>query len=87
MVHLTDVVKTGTRKEILEALRDYLADALDNCNSDRDRAPLSRQLLEVTNQLAAYEVPSEETTADAIAREAEERRAAGQKATGADESG
>jgi hypothetical protein len=76
MVYLADVVKTGTRKQILEALRDYLADALDNCQSDRDRAPLSRQLLEVTNQLAVDEVPTEETVADAIAREAEERRAA-----------
>lgn len=76
MVNLADVVKTGTRKQILEALRDYLADALDNCGSDRDRAPLSRQLLEVTNQLAVDEVPAEETAADAIAREAEERRAA-----------
>lgn len=84
---LSDVAKNGDRIETLTALRDYLAKSLDECESDRDRAALTRQFVDVVNQLDGIKPPEQETAAERIARRAEERRAAAQKATGADESG
>lgn len=80
MTSLANAVKSGKRKEVLEATQAYLADALDACTSDRDKAALSRQLIDVTNQLAAEELPEEDSPAERIRRASEARKAA-QEAT------
>lgn len=49
---LLDVVRAGSQRESLEALRDYLADALDNTDSPRDQAPLANRLQAVLAELA-----------------------------------
>lgn len=41
----------GTTREALEALRDYLADALDQTDSPRDQAPLSARYQSVIEAL------------------------------------
>lgn len=50
---LTSAAKTGNRRETLVALRDSLALAIDNCESGRDIAALSKRLMEVMAELDA----------------------------------
>jgi hypothetical protein len=70
---LTEAVATGDKYTILKALQEHLAESLDNGVSDRDRAPLARQLADVTNQLDEIKPPEKESAADRIRREAAER--------------
>lgn len=48
---LAAVAAEGDRKATLEALRDVLATAIDDCPPPRDLAALSRRLLEVLSEL------------------------------------
>jgi hypothetical protein len=73
---LSEVAKNGNRIETLTALRDYLAKALDECESDRDKASLSLRLMDCINQLEGIQPVDTETAAERIKRRAEERRAA-----------
>lgn len=52
MVSLTDA---QTRVEQLKTLREILAEAIDNCNSMRDLASLSRQYRETIRELEEIE--------------------------------
>ena len=57
---LAAVASSGSRLETLKALRDYLAEALDDCGSPRDQAALSRQLTDVLVQIEELAPPTEE---------------------------
>jgi hypothetical protein len=48
---LADVVPDGDTRASLEALRDYLADALDSTASPREQAPLAARLESVLLKL------------------------------------
>ena len=52
MIQLTDA---ATRVEQLKALRDILAEAIDECSSMRDLAALSRQYRETIRELEEIE--------------------------------
>jgi hypothetical protein len=73
---LSEAVATGDKYQILKALQSHLADALDTCGSDRDRAALARQLTDVTNQLDEIKPPEKESAADRIRRAQAERATA-----------
>lgn len=51
MADLVKAAKSGNRRETLEALRDKLADSIQNCESGRDVAALSKRLMEVMGEL------------------------------------
>ena len=53
MQSLTEAAKTGNRRETLEALRDKLAYTIENTESGRDVAALSRRLMDVIAELDA----------------------------------
>lgn len=57
---LATVARTGDRLKTLEALRDYLAEALDETVSARDQASLSARLIEVTAAIADLKPPEKE---------------------------
>lgn len=48
---LSKVVGAGNRLKSLEALRDVLASAIDNCESMRDLPPLASRLSDVLIQI------------------------------------
>ena len=50
-ISLTDAAKSGNRKKILIALRDRLAETIENCESGRDMAANSKRLMEVVEEL------------------------------------
>lgn len=52
-IRLTDAAKSGNRKKILIALRDRLAETIENCESGRDMAANSKRLMEVIEELDA----------------------------------
>lgn len=78
---LRDIAQKGDRIETLTALRDYLANALDECQSDRDKASLSLRLIDCINLIDGHIPEAEETAAERIQRQASERRAAAQDAS------
>lgn len=78
---LREVAEKGDRIETLTALRDYLANALDECQSDRDRASISGRLMDCLDKLDGILPVEMETPAERIKRRAEDRRAAAQEAT------
>lgn len=51
MSSILDAAKTENRLDTLIALRDRLAERLDRCNSDRDLAAMSRQLVQVLAEI------------------------------------
>lgn len=50
-ISLTEAAKSGNRKKILIALRDRLAETIENCDSGRDMAANSKRLMEVCEEL------------------------------------
>lgn len=58
---------TGDQLATLTALRDRLADEVDNCDNPRDLAPLSRQLTLVLARIAELAPPSEVSIVDQLA--------------------
>lgn len=60
-VSLSSVAASGSRLDTLRALRDYLAEALDNTLSARDQAALSARLTDVLAQIEELSPPEEET--------------------------
>lgn len=58
MSSLVQAVKSGSQREALEALRDKLAQSIENTESGRDVAALSRRLIEVMRELD--QLPGEE---------------------------
>ena len=61
MGKLADAAKTNNRRDTLIALRDQLADAIDNCESGRDIAALSKRLMEVMGELDSIPDPNSQT--------------------------
>ena len=57
---ITEAAATGNRKATLIALRDVLARTIQNCDSGRDMAALSKRLIEVMNEIEAIEVNDED---------------------------
>lgn len=53
MANLIDAARSGDRRETLEALRDKLAASIQDCESGRDVAALSKRLMEVMAELDA----------------------------------
>lgn len=48
-----EAVQSNDRRATLEALRDSIANQIDNCESGRDMASLSKRLMEVITELDA----------------------------------
>ena len=67
----------------LEALRDRLATAIDNCDSGRDLAALSRQYVDVTERLEHIAPAEREGTGlDEFTRALRVKRGSGAAASG-----
>lgn len=56
---LKTVVKKGSRLDSLIALRDRIADDLDNCESKRDTVSLTKQLREIMKEIEDIEGKTE----------------------------
>lgn len=63
---------SGSEREALVALRDTLARAIDECESGRDLASLSRQFVDVVSRLGESEDAKKGTVLDELSK----RRAA-----------
>lgn len=57
---LSEVAQTGDQLRTLEALRDYLARALDVTGSARDQAALAARLTDVLARIAELTPPTDE---------------------------
>ena len=53
MTNLVDAARSGDKRATLIALRDKLAETIENCESGRDVAALSRRLIDVVAELDA----------------------------------
>ena len=58
MANLMDAAMSGDRRRTLEALRDKIAASIQDCESGRDVAALSKRLMEVMGELDALPAPS-----------------------------
>lgn len=52
-MNLVEAAKSGNKRDTLIALRDKLAETIDNCESGRDMAANSKRLMEVMAELEA----------------------------------
>lgn len=59
MANLIDAAKSGDKRATLIALRDKLAETIENCESGRDMAANSKRLMEVMAELETMPDPSE----------------------------
>ena len=57
---LTEAAKSGNKRETLIALRDKIAETIENCESGRDMASNSKRLMDVIAELEALPDPKEE---------------------------
>jgi hypothetical protein len=76
---LVGVTQTGDRLAALETLRDLLAAAIDECDSNRDLAALALRLTDVLNEIDKTPTSRQASAADEIA----ERRVARRNASSA----
>lgn len=68
MGQVLDAVKCGDKRDMLIALRDSIAETIDNTGSGRDVAALSKRLMEVCDALDAMPNPEDEVNqVDAMA--------------------
>ena len=51
MADLVSAAKSGSKRDTLEALRDKIAASIQDCESGRDVAALSKRLMEVMNEI------------------------------------
>lgn len=58
MAKLYTTARKGTRRDTLVSLRDQLARAIDDCESGRDMAALSKRFMEVLAELEALPDPA-----------------------------
>lgn len=63
---LSAAVSGGSHRASLEALRDYLADALDQTDSPRDQAPLANRLQAVLAELAEMDKEGDDELDDLL---------------------
>ncbi len=75
MTSLVDAAKSGDKRATLMALRDKLAQTIENCDSGRDMAANSKRLMEVMAELEAMPDPKAKTVSkhDRIKRKNENR--------------
>ena len=59
MMDLVEAAKSGNKRETLIALRDKIAETIQNCESGRDMASNSKRLMEVIAELEALPDPNE----------------------------
>lgn len=59
MTNLVDAAKSGDKRETLIALRDILAETIQNCESGRDMASNTKRLMEVMAELEAMPDPEQ----------------------------
>lgn len=59
MADLVNAAASGDKRKTLEALRDKIALSIQDCESGRDVAALSKRLMEVMNELDA--LPKQKT--------------------------
>ena len=81
MANLTEAAASGDRLQTLKELRGLLAERLEQSNSDRDIASMSKRLMDVTETIEALE----QKKADAEAKKqkkiaADEKKRAEKKA-------
>lgn len=55
MANLTEAAASGDRLQTLKELRGLLAERLEQSNSDRDIASMSKRLMDVTETIEALE--------------------------------
>lgn len=70
---LLEAVRTGDRRASLVALRDYIAAVLDETESKRDAAALTKRMMEVMEAIDALPDPE----ADASPLDAAKRKRSG----------
>ena len=73
---LADVVANGNRRDSLEALRDHLAQELENAPAGLAIGPIANQLRVVLAELDALPDARQESTVDDLAKRRSTRRAA-----------
>lgn len=59
MGNLVEAAKSGDKRATLIALRDKLAETIDNCESGRDMAANSKRLMEVMAELESMPDPQQ----------------------------
>ena len=69
MTDLVKAAKSGDKRATLIALRDKLAETIQNCESGRDMASNSKRLMEVMGELDALPDPNNGKNPAQIARE------------------
>lgn len=57
MANLVEAARSGDKRKTLIALRDKLAETIDNCDSGRDMAANSKRLMEVMAELESLPDP------------------------------
>lgn len=62
MTNLVDAAKSGDKRATLIALRDKLAETIQNCDSGRDMASNSKRLMEVIAEIEALPDESKNVT-------------------------
>lgn len=60
MTNLVDAAKSGDKRATLIALRDKLAETIQNCDSGRDMASNSKRLMEVMAEIESLPDPDAE---------------------------
>lgn len=75
MTNLVDAAKSGDKRATLIALRDKLAQTIQDCDSGRDMASNSKRLMEVMAELEAMPDPDakKESKHDRLKRKIEKR--------------
>ena len=66
MKKIKPVASKGNELQTLEALRDVLAETIDNCESGRDIAALSRQLAQVLERISELKKGAEESEGSSL---------------------
>ena len=61
MADLVNAARSGDKRDTLEALRDKIAASIQDCESGRDVAALSKRLMEVMNEIDALPKPKGES--------------------------
>lgn len=75
MTNLVEAAKSGDKRATLIALRDKLAQTIQDCDSGRDMASNSKRLMEVMAELEAMPDPEakKESKHDRLKRKIENR--------------
>lgn len=75
MTNLVDAAKSGNKRATLIALRDKLAQTIQECDSGRDMASNSKRLMEVMAELEAMPDPDakKESKHDRLKRKIDKR--------------